>query len=215
MLQHKVFDIVDTKADEGAGTFEALVAVFSNTDSGGDRIVPGAFTKTLAEWRRSRDPIPVILSHRWDDPHAHIGVADPWDVRESSKGLLVKGRLDVDDNDVARQTYKLLKRRSLREFSFGYTVPADGSRRASDGANELHEIDLIEVGPTLKGMNPSTELHAVKSALALTPGQTHDDDIRRQVDRDVAERVRRYELWTCAASATGSGSKQPSGSTKS
>ena len=47
-LEHKSFV---TATDAGsAGQFEALVAVFNNIDKGGDRIVPGAFTKTLAEW---------------------------------------------------------------------------------------------------------------------------------------------------------------------
>ena len=50
-----------------------------------------------------------------------------------------------------------------KTFSFGYSVPSGGQRKADGGANELIEIDLYEVGPTLKGMNPATELHAVKS----------------------------------------------------
>jgi hypothetical protein len=65
-----------------------------------------------------------------------------------------------------------MQRRSLKEFSFGYDIPPGGRRKASDGANELIEIDLHEVGPTLKGMNPDTELHGVKS-LAQT---AIDDD---------------------------------------
>jgi HK97 family phage prohead protease len=134
-----------------------------NVDKGGDRILPGAFTKTLEKWRRSADPIPVIWSHEWTTPDAHIGVADPHDVVETENGLLVRGKLDIDDDDVARRVYKLMQRRSLKEFSFGYSVPPGGQRRAKDGANEIIEIDpLIEVGPTLKGMNPATELHAVK-----------------------------------------------------
>ena len=58
-----------------------------------------------------------------------------------------------------------MKRRSLKEFSFGYEIAKNGSRKAKDGALDLTELDLAEVGPTLKGMNPATELHAVKSAL--------------------------------------------------
>jgi hypothetical protein len=58
-----------------------------------------------------------------------------------------------------------MARRSLKEFSFGYEVPKGGQKRAKDGANELHKIELVEAGPTLKGMNPATELHAVKTAL--------------------------------------------------
>jgi HK97 family phage prohead protease len=166
-MQHKSFDIVETKADAESGTFEALVAVFGNVDLGGDRIIEGAFTKTLEKWREMGDPIPVILSHKADDPWSHIGYADPHNVTENEKGLHVKGHLDIADNAVAAQVHRLMKARRLKEFSFGYSVPKGGEKRAKDGANELMEIDLFEVGPTLKGMNPSTELHAVKTAIEV------------------------------------------------
>jgi HK97 family phage prohead protease len=141
--------------------------------------------------------VPVIFNHDWGSPDAHIGVAYARDMAQTDKGLLVKGNLDVEDNPVARQVHKLMRRRSLREFSFGYTVPAGGSRRASDGANELHEIDLVEVGPTLKGMNPATELHGVKSDagldLAVLPEKTRSPEYQT-----LKERARReiYALLT-------------------
>jgi HK97 family phage prohead protease len=178
-MLHKTFDLLETKTDTQAGTFEATVAVFGNIDRGGDRIMPGAFTKTLQAWKDSGDPIPVILSHQWDNPMAHIGVVQ--DAKETDKGLWVKGTLDIADNDVARQVHKLMARRSLKEFSFGYEVPKGGEKRAKDGANDLLEVTLAEVGPTLKGMNQATELHSVKSAL---DGGTPDaDELREKTKR--------------------------------
>jgi len=56
--------------------------------------------------------------------------------------------------------------RLLKEFSFGYTVPAGGEKKADDGAYDLTEVNLIEVGPTLKGINPDTELLSLKSAVS-------------------------------------------------
>lgn len=168
-MLHKSFDAVEVKTDGDTGTFQALVAVFNNVDSVGDRIVPGAFTKTLNRWKVAGDPVPIILSHQKEDIMSHVGYAMPDDLVQTPKGLLVKeGHLDIEDNPVARQVYKLMKQRRLKEFSFGYKVPRGGEKRANDGANELHEIELIELGPTLKGANPDTELHAVKSALAET-----------------------------------------------
>jgi HK97 family phage prohead protease len=178
-MLHKSFDILEAKADAEAGTFEATVAVFGNVDKGGDRILPGAFNNTLTKWAASGDPIPVILSHQWDNPMAHIGVVD--EAKETDKGLFVKGTLDVKDNDVARQVHRLMKRRSLKEFSFGYSIPKGGEKRAKDGANELTEIDLAEVGPTLKGMNPATELHAVKSALESTEKDQELETVKAQL----------------------------------
>jgi HK97 family phage prohead protease len=190
-MQHKTFPIDVKAADDDSGTFEALVSVFGNVDLVGDRVMPGAFSKTLERWRETGDPLPIVLSHRWDDVMSHIGVADPKDVVETDDGLLVKGRLDLADNEVARQVYKLLKRRSLKEFSFGYTVNEE--RVAKDGANELLDVDLVEAGPTLKGANPLTELRAVKSALGLDQNRTTTtdeeppakslDDVRRRIQR--------------------------------
>ena len=56
-----------------------------------------------------------------------------------------------------------MKSRRVKEFSFAYDVPAGGERRSSDGANDLVQLEVIEVGPTLKGMNPITQLIDVKT----------------------------------------------------
>lgn len=168
----------ETKAAGDAGTFEALVSVFGNVDHQGDRILKGAYANTLERWRSSGDPVPIVFNHNWSDPMSHIGFADANDVSETDRGLVVKGQLDIDENPVARQVHKLLKRRSLREFSIGYTVPAGGEKRASDGANEISELDLIEAGPTLKGANPATELAGVKSA--LTAADSEEDELWRR-----------------------------------
>jgi hypothetical protein len=78
----------------------------------------------------------------------------------------------------------------LKEFSFGYSVPAGGQKKAKDGANDLSEIEIAEVGPTLKGMNPSTELHAVKSMSAEEMGEALSkldappaEDLRKEAER--------------------------------
>jgi HK97 family phage prohead protease len=179
---HKSFPYEFKKLDD-SGTFEATVAVFGNVDKGGDRIMPGAFEKSLAQWEASGDPIPVIFNHDWGTPDAHIGVVDK--AIETEQGLLVKGRLDVQDNPVAKQVHRLMMRRSLKEFSFGYSVPKGGEKRAKDGAMDLTQIELAEVGPTLKGMNPATELHSVKSALI---GATLHDELQEVKARlDVLE----------------------------
>jgi uncharacterized protein len=183
-MQHKAFSLIEAKADDDTGTFEALVSVFGNVDQAGDRMMPGSFAKTLQQWEQSGDPIPVILSHQWNDVFAHIGVVEK--AHETPRGLFVKGRLDIEDNDVARQVHKLMKRRSLKEFSFGYKVPKGGQKRAKDGANEVYEVELAEVGPTLKGMNPNTELHAVKSALGVPEGEELREQ-SRQLEREIAD----------------------------
>lgn len=140
------------------GTFTAVVSVFGNIDYVGDRVLPGAFSASLKRWEASGDPIPVVFSHKWDDLDGHIGKVLKAEERE--EGLWVKGQLDMED-EAARKVWRLMNDRRIREFSFAYNVLRE--RPGDDGANELVELDIIEVGPTLKGMNPATELLSVKS----------------------------------------------------
>jgi HK97 family phage prohead protease len=184
-MLHKSFQVLETKADGEHGEFTAIVSTFGNVDRVGDRIMPGAWSKSLKQWQESGDPVPIVLAHQWNDPMAHIGIAQASDVRQVKQGLQVTGKLDVEDNPVAKQVYKLMKRRSLKEFSIGYDVPAGGEKRAADGANEISEIYLAECGPCLKGIDPKTELQAVKSALDSTHLGTAD------AQRTEAKRVER------------------------
>ena len=55
------------------GQFEAIVSVFGNVDSYGDVVVAGAFADDLKARAESGAVLPVVWSHRWDDPFAHIG----------------------------------------------------------------------------------------------------------------------------------------------
>lgn len=162
-MLHKSHPIASYKAlrdDTGdlTGEFDAIVSVFGNVDGVGDRVVKGAFAKSLDDWGTSGDPIPIIWSHQWHDPFAHVGAVA--EASETAKGLRVRGQLDMD-NPTAAYLAKLLEQRRIKEFSFAYDVITE--RRAKDGANELVELGIIEVGPTLKGANPETQLLAAKT----------------------------------------------------
>ncbi len=139
------------------GVFEAMVSVFNAVDYQNDRVMPGSFVKSIERWRASGNPVPILWSHSWDSPFAHVGSADPYDIREVQPGemaqfpqggLYVKGRFD-QDNEFARQVSKLVKERRVTGWSFSYDTIRE--RKASDGSNHLLELDLIEAGPTLRG----------------------------------------------------------------
>lgn len=168
--------------DNDVGVFDALVAVFDNVDFGGDRIVKGAFTDTLDEWAASGDPIPVLWSHRSEDPDYHIGAV--LEAHESDDGLLVRGQLDLEAPKAA-QVWRLLKGRRVTQFSFAYDV-LDGSfvSEGDEDIYELRKLKLFEVGPTLVGMNPSTELLGTKNLdVIMRRAHTHPDTIgARHVD---------------------------------
>ncbi len=148
----------------GEGEFKAYVSVFGNKDSYGDVVMPGAFTESIAEWKASGNPLPVIWSHMYSDPDYHIGVT--LEASEDAKGLLIHGKLDLDaDATKARQVYRLLKARRVTQFSFSYDILdyAQASNEEFGDFWELRKLKLYETGPTLIGANQLTDLLGVKS----------------------------------------------------
>jgi len=181
MKRIKTYQLASFKALplEGPGKFQAIVSVFGNVDLQGDRVVPGAFQKSLKTWRSKGDPIPVIWSHDWLNPDAHIGFVDPQDAieiagdqkGEAGGGLLVKGTMDIH-KPFAAQVFDLLKERRVKEWSFAYDI--DREEKAEDGANELLELTLLEVGPCLKGANPDTYTVSAKAVLETELEEAYD-----------------------------------------
>lgn len=152
------FDVKDAEA--GDGTFEALVSVFGNVDAAGDRVMPGAFTKSIERWKASGDPVPIVYSHAHRDPQALLGGV--LDMRETNEGLWVKGALELS-SPVAALVHRHMKSRTLRKFSFAYDVLGSHPSRKDGGVLELTELDIIEVGPTLIPANSEAALLTVKA----------------------------------------------------
>ena len=115
------------------GEFEAVAAVFGNIDRVGDRIIKGAFAETIAAWQRTGRTVPLHWNH---SPHPEdiVGSVDPGSMVETDEGLVVKGRLDLDDSDRAREAWRAMRTGSVG-LSFGYMT--QDQRKAADGANEL------------------------------------------------------------------------------
>jgi HK97 family phage prohead protease len=145
------------------GVFEAIVAAY-NVDSVNDRIVPGAFRDSLAQWKSSGDPVPVLWNHNSDDPDYHIGYV--LEAEERPEGLWVKARIDLDEPK-SKKIYKLLKGRRCRAFSFGYDILDARPGKKDDGSDvqELHRLGLHEISPVLYPANRATSLLDVKRAM--------------------------------------------------
>jgi hypothetical protein len=170
------------------------VSVFGNVDHQGDRVLDGAFKADIEQKRKRQDPIPVVWSHQWGDPFAHIGFIEPQDMYEVypdtlsdgakaagvTGGLYVKGKLDID-KPFAKQVYDLLKQRRVTEWSFAYDVIDE--ERAKDGANNLKMLRVHEVGPTLKGANSATDTLGVKSRLDIAADEQRT---LRRIDEVIA-----------------------------
>lgn len=150
------------------GIVEALVSVFGNVDLGGDRVLEGAFSESLAKWKAKGDPMPFIFSHQWDNPDAYLGAVT--EAEETQDGLVVKAQIDLG-HPAAKRVFDLLKQRLITQFSFGFYAEEFSyvKDEVYGEVRELSKVDVFEVGPTLMGMNPETAL--LEAASAVTRSQ--------------------------------------------
>jgi len=155
--------LLTDSAGQPTGEVEFYAAIFGNVDKVSDRILPGAFTRSLEAWTRSGNPIPMVYSHKWDSVPDIVGWADPKRCVQDGRGLLIRGHLDIDINPNAKLLWHHMDRRIINDASFAFEVPPGGEKRAKDGANNLIDLDILEVGPTLAGCNPLTEVVSTKS----------------------------------------------------
>lgn len=162
------------------GEFEAVVSTFNNIDSYNERILPGAFTKSIAKYEQEGRRFKVLWSHNTERP---IGTAEliemmPGDSRlpeemRANGGLMAYGQLALETQD-GDQAAKHLSAGTFDEFSIGFMVRAD--QFASDGVRELVDIDLFEVSPVVVGANRQTGLVSLKGGWGSFDDHTEDID---------------------------------------
>jgi uncharacterized protein len=157
--------------DEKTGKFSGVGAVYNNVDLGGDKILPGAFTKTLGEGKQ----IPLLWQHNPSDPIGTVKVTD------SPQGLMVEGQLLLSD-PTAQKAYQFMKAGIINGLSIGY----DTVKSAMNGAvRELQEIRLWEISVVTFPMNESAQVTSIKSMSSEDLGKhlKEIDRHRRIIDR--------------------------------
>jgi HK97 family phage prohead protease len=142
----------DIKSLTDSGSIEGLLAGFNNVDHGGDKLLPGCLTKTLAE---RQTPLPMLLHHDMTRP---IGAWKEW--QETSDGLFVKGTLTLATRD-AQEAHALAKAGALTGLSIGWK-PSKASR-GNDGTRLVSEAELFEGSLVAIPMNDKTRIATVKS----------------------------------------------------
>lgn len=139
----------EIKGIDETGYIEGLAAGYGNVDFGGDRILEGAFTKSL----EGRNGVPMLLFH---DQHRPVG---KWSEFEESKdGLIAKGKISTKTRD-GGEAYELVKDGALAALSIGYDAT---KKRMSGKVRELVEVFLHEVSLVSIGMNPKALVSGVK-----------------------------------------------------
>lgn len=138
--------------NEEEGIFSGYASIFSNVDSGGDIVEPGAFTKTLAEgWERVK--ILALHNDNW------LPIGRPVELREDAEGLYISAR--ISDTSMGRDIKILLKDGVLNELSIGYDPVVYDYDDA--GIRHLRELKLWEVSVVTWAMNPEATINGYKS----------------------------------------------------
>lgn len=145
-----VFSEVATKDD---GSFEGYGSVFNGRDSAGDRILPGAYAKSLSQYG-----VPKLFSnHDWAVP---IGRFD--NVAEDAKGLLVTGKLNLNQS-LARDVHEAMKAGDLSGLSVGGFVAKSDTVSTADGRDIVNWTRLVEISLVSIPADDSARITAVKS----------------------------------------------------
>lgn len=152
--------------NEDLGTFEGHCATW-DIDLQKDRIPRGAFEKTLRQAKadlakRDGEFIwPVCWQHNLNEPIGGI-----YEAYEDSKGLFVRGMLDLD-TELGRRAFSALKKKYMDSFSIGYKPVRhhmESEKGIPGGIRVLDEIHLYEVSVVLFPANPEARVRGVKTA---------------------------------------------------
>ena len=182
--EFKSLNFSNIKAESSGRVRTGIAAVFGNIDAANDRIMPGAFAKTIAEGA-------TRCKHLWSHSWEHPPIASIKELRELSRnelppevlakapeatgGLLVKR--EYYDVEFANWILKAIDAGDVNEMSFAYDVLQSSyvteSKADSDQTHEvreLKELRLYDTSDVLLGCNSATIANGAKNLNLLPLG---------------------------------------------
>jgi uncharacterized protein len=140
---------------DGPGTLEGYAAVFGNVDRDNEVIVPGAFSRTLDDFKSSGF---LCNGHNWKEELGTIV-----DAKEDDRGLFIVAEFySTPDAQQVRQRLAEKQARGRRQgMSIGYRVKSAEKR---NGARHLLDVDLMEVSVVTVPANPQAHVSAIKES---------------------------------------------------
>ncbi|TRZ53857.1 HK97 family phage prohead protease [bacterium] len=151
-------ELKDSGENGIVGTITLYASAFDNVDSDGDKIIKGAFKRTIKE--RGPGGTNQILHLLHHDTDRIVG--KPESLKEDDFGLLAV--VPVPDTTLGTDTYKLYKHGIYNEHSIGYKT-IDSEQEVTKGVtvNILKELKLWEISTVPWGANPLTRVVGIKS----------------------------------------------------
>lgn len=140
-------------SDDGAGSFVGRASTFNSLDSYGDKVAPGAYVKTLPQFKTHGF---VAWSHDWANPIAMVS-----DAYEKEDGLYIEAKFHSDPQAQVYRT-RVKERMDAGQFmglSIGYKTD---SWRMEEDVRVLEAITLYEVSLVSVPAEPKAGLTMVK-----------------------------------------------------
>lgn len=184
-MRTKCFDIQVKSVDLEEGIISGYASVFGNTDSYGDIVVRGAFSKSIEKIERTGKVISVFYGHNMGDPRANIGRVI--ELREDGHGLFFKAQLDLSGDTYGRLVYEQLKDGRLDSLSFGFSV-INGAN--TEDGYELRELELYEISVVPIPANQEALITGVKAGRAIS---AKNMDLIRRAYEALGELLSAYE----------------------
>jgi len=142
------------------GMVKFYFSIFGNIDSDGDITEPGAFAKTISDWKSSnKKRIRHFKNHRWDQTPGVLT-----DLLEDDKGGIAVSKL-IMGTQLGKETYEEYKAGAITEHSFGYEIIESEFEEVEGGkVQHLKQLKLEEVSSLNSwGANSMTDTLDVKN----------------------------------------------------
>ena len=165
-IRHYAIAPADIRFAAGAteGTFTGYAATFNDlVPSYRERVLPGAFSRTLSEWRALGKKFPILAAH---DPGRVIGLIDPANLVEDERGLRMNDAELVLETQDGREHYALIKR-GLVSLSIGFW-PVKTSKN-DRGETLIEDAELAEISVVYAGASPNATITEIRSKESTMP----------------------------------------------
>ena len=164
------------KALGADGTFSGYGSVFGVIDSYKERVMPGAFARSIEA--KGAAGIAMLWQHQADCP---IGVYT--EIREDDHGLYVEGKLALE-TEKGREAYALMKEGWQAGLSIGFMPEDVREAKGESGVSELYEVDLWEVSIVTFQANLEAFVQEVRSIQEVRAKvEKGEDPTKRELER--------------------------------
>lgn len=153
-MEQKDF-LLELKTVSDDGTFEGYLSVYGVVDLGNDRVLKGAFTRTIDQ---NKGMVPLLWNHDDTTPLGMLYLSD------DDYGLKVRGEMFVNEVPKAAEIHAAAKRYQALGRPMGLSIGYQAIQKAFvEGVRDLKEIRLWEGSMTLFPMLMPAQLTSIKS----------------------------------------------------